>query len=97
MIIIQINQRSKNNGQVFETEELNVWRATAQDDSAEYLAIFNISEQEQSGSIALADVNLAAVKAATELWGRYDVTLTADAVQFSALKPHDVILLKLTA
>ena len=95
--VLEINQRSKNNGQVFETEELNVWRATAQDDSAEYLAIFNISEQEQSGSIALADVNLAAVKAATELWGRYDVTLTADAVQFSALKPHDVILLKLTA
>lgn len=94
--VLEINQRSKNNGEVIRTDDLVVWRATAQDDSCEYLGIFNISEAAQSGSISLADVNLAGTKA-EELWGRYDVTLTADAVEFAELKAHDVILLKVTA
>ncbi|MCM2679057.1 glycoside hydrolase family 27 protein [Echinimonas agarilytica] len=94
--VMAINQASKDNRQIIKTDDITVWRATAQDGSAEYVGIFNISESEQSGEFDVADLELTNAANAVELWGRYEANTSDSKVAYS-VKPHDVVLLKIEA
>lgn len=50
---LAVNQASKNNRQLFRTATQIAWRADASDDSATYLALFNIGEKEEIISVPL--------------------------------------------
>ena len=66
---LAVNQASKNNQQLFRTDTQIAWRADAEDDSASYLAIFNISEEAQEIKVPLATTN----SDVRDLWQQKDL------------------------
>lgn len=93
--VIAINQQSKNNKQWFAKDEVYGWFAIAQDNSSDYVAIFNTSDETLSAyEVDLNNLNRGVYKHAIELWTNNPIPVSENKVLLT-VKPHGVILLKL--
>ncbi|MGQ1891308.1 glycoside hydrolase family 27 protein [Thermophagus sp. OGC60D27] len=93
--VIDINQHSKNNRELYRNGETVMWTADDEKSDARYIAVFNISDEKRAVNTDLKSLmNLEGVKA-TDLWSKEGLgqcvgNLTLD------IEPHGVRLVKLS-
>jgi hypothetical protein len=89
--VIAVDQHTTNNRPVITSDNLIVWTAKAESGSDSYVAIFNISDMEQTAHYAWKDLGLSSLRyRLRDLWQRRDLgSATAVEVQ---LPPHASVL-----
>ena len=94
--VIDINQRSKGNRELFETDGIIAWYAQSEDETAHYIAVFNTTDTAIEGySFPLQAINYIGDGHVTDLWKNEPVEIRNNAVSFD-IPAHGVKLMKLT-
>lgn len=94
--VIDINQRSKENRELFATDGIVAWYAQSEDETTHYIAVFNTTDElVDSYTLPLQAINYIGDGHVTDLWKNEPVEIDNNAVSFS-IPAHGVKLIKLT-
>ncbi len=94
--VIKINQYSKNNHQFYHHDNIIGWYARAEDDSVDYVAIFNLNDDAINNyKMDLKSLNVETYDKGMELWTGAEIMVTANVLEIPEINPHGVVLYKL--
>lgn len=94
--VLAVNQRSKNNRQLFRTEAGHIaWIADVPNSPDKYLAVFNTTEQSAEVPIDLAALDLGGSAQVRDLWKNTDVGSVKDRV-VPQIPPHGSVLYRVS-
>ncbi|WP_078543983.1 glycoside hydrolase family 27 protein [Litchfieldia alkalitelluris] len=91
--VMQVNQNSHSNRLVYREENKSVWMAKDHSGNT-FVALFNLSEQEDTVKVSMEQLGLLGEKQATDLWKKIELGTVSGFIEQS-LAPHASILLKL--
>jgi hypothetical protein len=93
---IDINQHSEANRLLYQDNEVYVWMAEDPDSEAVYLALFNLSEEDQMVEVQPDSLGILQNYLVRNIWDRSDEGVYASDLTFShRLDPHASLLFKL--
>lgn len=93
--LIAINQHSKSNHQFYSEEGVIGWFASAEDDSVDYVAIFNTGDEELSNySFDLGILNQGTYVYGNELWTNDEINIVENMLNLN-ISAHGVLVYKL--
>lgn len=84
---IEVNQHSKDNKEIFKSENIIIWKAMHKDNTKEYIAIFNIGDTDiQNNNFSEF---ISCPKTLTDIWNNKEITNISDI----SIPSHGAILL----
>ncbi len=92
VVIIELNQESINNQEIYNKDEVIIWTAENQQKNYQYLIVFNISEDQVEFDVSLEILPFTLGKTLLNLWN--DKTLNIDGILKVKLQPHESIVLR---
>ncbi len=92
--LLEINQKSLNNRELFEMGDLVAWAADSPDPKVSYLAFFNLGEDEMTVSIPWRELGLKTAPNMKDLWSG-ELLLGVEDDSLIMLSPHGVGLYRL--
>ena len=93
--LIELNQHSTDNREVFRTDSLSVWTASNQTKPLKYLAVFNLSDNELSISINKKMTGMDIKGELQDLWTKNTVFIQSKGELQITLKPHQSVVYSL--
>ena len=93
--LIELNQHSTDNREVFRTDSLSVWTASNQTKPLKYLAVFNLSDNELSISINKKMTGMDIKGELQHLWSKNTVFIQSKGELQITLKPHQSVVYSL--
>lgn len=93
--VLQVNQYSENNKQVFSKNGRVVWLADIPDSEDKYVALFNTSEEPLDVFFAFELLNLRNKYAVRDLWAKKDLGIMDKEIR-RKLEPHSSAMFKMT-
>lgn len=88
--VVDINQFSKNNRQVYSDEKIRIWAAESTCSDAQYFAVFNISDEDISYRLTLDQLPSPKGCCALDLWSNEEISLDHEL----KIKAHGVRLIR---
>ncbi len=95
--VLEVNQRSRNNRELFALGNIIAWTADAQRGKDKYLAVFNVGDDDEPAPVHIS-LNLVGVKgrvSVLDLWTKKGLGIVNDAVSMTVPR-HGAKLLKLS-
>ncbi|NDV46589.1 glycoside hydrolase family 27 protein [Paludibacter sp. 221] len=93
--VLKINQSSKNNRELFERDGIICWFAQSKDDSAYYIALFNLNDEPAKDYVfSLQEINHIGDFMIKDLWNGNNVPVHNNAVKLS-INAHGVRLIEI--
>jgi len=94
--VLDINQYSKGNKELFDRNGIIAWYAQSEDELTHYIAIFNTTDKDiESYTFPLQTINYIGDGHITDLWKNESMEIKNNSVSFS-VPAHGVKLIKLT-
>ncbi len=94
--VLDINQYSKGNKELFDRNGIIAWYAQSEDELTHYIAIFNTTDKDiESYTFPLQTINYIGDGHITDLWKNESMEIKNNSVSFS-VPAHSVKLIKLT-
>ncbi|MDX9747556.1 MAG: glycoside hydrolase family 27 protein [Paludibacter sp.] len=94
--IIKINQYSKNNHQFYHQDNIVGWFASAEDESVDYVAVFNLNDDPITNFILdMKPVNATGYDKGAELWTGDMLSVSNQTLEIPKINPHGVVVYKL--
>ena len=84
---IEVNQHSKDNKEIFKSENIIIWKAMHKDNTKEYIAIFNIGDTDIQNNNFSEFISYP--KTLTDIWNNKEITNISDI----SIPSHGAILL----
>ncbi|MCV9389283.1 glycoside hydrolase family 27 protein [Reichenbachiella ulvae] len=90
--VLEVNQKSKGGKQVWKDEKKIVWTATLDGDTV--LAVFNISDSDQSFHVNIAELGIDSFNAIRDLWKKEDLITNRNSLQLD-IPAHGAMMLRI--
>jgi len=87
--ILETNQNSRENRELFHRENRIAWTAISQDSEDRYLALFNLGEKPESFSVEFKDLELREIRQMKDLWKGEIIEPTEDGIE-TTVQAHGV-------